>query len=229
MVGDVAALVEGLKDLLAELGRHARSLVFDHQQDAVVVGLQPDPDGRRWRGVPGRVDEQVLDDPLQLGSIGGQAQRRGIDHHRVLVLHAGVRHHPVDEGAEVDQLAARDEGAAGEPVQIQQVAEEPIKLAGVARQPMQQVGQVAGGQAGGAVLQGEGDAKDGGQGRAEVVGDGERNYGRGRIVASTFRLFQDAPMADPTATVLLDSLIALTIENHALRLEEAVRAAEFAA
>jgi hypothetical protein len=29
VVGDVAALVEGLKDLLAELGRDPRSLVFD--------------------------------------------------------------------------------------------------------------------------------------------------------------------------------------------------------
>jgi hypothetical protein len=34
---------------------------------------------------------------------------------------------------------------------------------------MQQVGQVRGGQAGGAVLQGEGDAKDGRQGRAQIV------------------------------------------------------------
>ena len=57
----------------------------------------------------------------------------------------------------------------------------------------------------------------------------ERTYGRGRIVASTFRLFQDAPLADPTATVLLDNLVALSIENRGRRLEEAVRAAEFAA
>ena len=119
----------------------------------------------------GRIDEQVLDDPLQLGSIGGQVQRRGIHHHRVVVVHVGVVDHAVDQGAEVDQLAARGKGAAGEPVQIQQVAKEPIKLAGVARQPLQQVGQVAGGQAGGAVLQGEGDAQDGRQGRAQIMGD----------------------------------------------------------
>jgi hypothetical protein len=131
VVGDVAALVEGLEDLLAELGRHTRSLVFDQQQDAVFLGMESDPDGRpRW-GVLGRIHQQVLDDPFQLGSIGGQAQRRGIDHHRVLVVEFGLVDHPVGQGAEVDQLAARGEGAAGQAVQVQQVAQEPIKLAGV--------------------------------------------------------------------------------------------------
>lgn len=57
----------------------------------------------------------------------------------------------------------------------------------------------------------------------------ERSYGRGRLVASTFRLFQDEPLADPTATNLLDSFIELSVEARAPRLEEAVRAAEAAA
>jgi hypothetical protein len=39
----------------------------------------------------------------------------------------------------------------------------------------------------------------------------ERGYGDGRIVVSTFRLFRDPPGADPTATVLLDSLIELAL------------------
>ena len=39
----------------------------------------------------------------------------------------------------------------------------------------------------------------------------ERGYGRGRLVVSTFRLFRDAPGADPTATLLLNSLIALSL------------------
>jgi hypothetical protein len=39
----------------------------------------------------------------------------------------------------------------------------------------------------------------------------ERSYGKGRIVVSTFRLFRDAPGADPTATTLLDSLIELAL------------------
>ncbi len=37
----------------------------------------------------------------------------------------------------------------------------------------------------------------------------ERPYGRGRVVVSTLRLFRDPPGDDPTATVLLDQLIAL--------------------
>jgi hypothetical protein len=39
----------------------------------------------------------------------------------------------------------------------------------------------------------------------------ERGYGEGRIVASTFRLFRDPPGADPTATLLLDSLVELAM------------------
>jgi hypothetical protein len=57
----------------------------------------------------------------------------------------------------------------------------------------------------------------------------ERSYGRGRLVASTFRLFEDTPLADPTATILTDSLVELSVEARAPRLEEAVRAAEAAA
>ena len=57
----------------------------------------------------------------------------------------------------------------------------------------------------------------------------ERSYGRGRLVATTFRLLQDEPLADPTATMLTDSLVQLALEARAPRLEEAVRAAEAAA
>jgi hypothetical protein len=57
----------------------------------------------------------------------------------------------------------------------------------------------------------------------------ERSYGRGRLVAATFRLFQDEPLADPTATMLTDALVDLALEARAPRLEEAVRAAEAAA
>ena len=35
----------------------------------------------------------------------------------------------------------------------------------------------------------------------------ERNYGRGRVVATTFRLLRDEPGSDPTATLLMDALI----------------------
>src|SRR5947207_10313546 len=39
----------------------------------------------------------------------------------------------------------------------------------------------------------------------------ERSYGKGRFVVSTFRLLRDPPGADPTATVLLDSMLALAM------------------
>jgi hypothetical protein len=52
----------------------------------------------------------------------------------------------------------------------------------------------------------------------------ERRYGKGRFVASTFRLFRDPPGIDPTATVLLDSLLALALAqgSAAARDREAV-------
>jgi len=41
----------------------------------------------------------------------------------------------------------------------------------------------------------------------------ERPYGRGRVVVSTLRLLRDPPGDDPTATVLLDGLIALALQQ----------------
>ena len=49
------------------------------------------------------------------------------------------------------------------------------------------------------------------------------------MAASTFRLFRDAPMADPTATMLLDRLVELVAESREARIEEKVRGAEAAA
>jgi hypothetical protein len=57
----------------------------------------------------------------------------------------------------------------------------------------------------------------------------ERSYGKGRMAASTFRLFRDAPWSDPTATALVDRMVGLLAESHATRIEEAARAAEAAA
>jgi hypothetical protein len=39
----------------------------------------------------------------------------------------------------------------------------------------------------------------------------ERSYGKGRFVASTFRLMRDAPGADPTATLLMEGLLRLAL------------------
>jgi hypothetical protein len=57
----------------------------------------------------------------------------------------------------------------------------------------------------------------------------ERSYGRGRLVTSTMRLFEDEPLADPTATWLAAGLVDLAMDARAQRLDEAVRIAEAAA
>ncbi|MGY3450334.1 glycoside hydrolase family 2 protein [Bradyrhizobium sp. USDA 4353] len=44
----------------------------------------------------------------------------------------------------------------------------------------------------------------------------ERGYGKGRVLVSTFRLFRDDPLADPTATVLLDALVTTALRAQTL-------------
>ncbi len=51
----------------------------------------------------------------------------------------------------------------------------------------------------------------------------ERNCGRGRMVATTFRLLEDAPGADPTATTLLDGLVELALKGRMAATAESVR------
>jgi Glycosyl hydrolases family 2/Glycosyl hydrolases family 2, sugar binding domain/Glycosyl hydrolases family 2, TIM barrel domain len=51
----------------------------------------------------------------------------------------------------------------------------------------------------------------------------ERNYGEGHIVISTFRLLRDAPGADPTATTLLDALVATAFNRMAAPQAEPAR------
>ena len=46
---------------------------------------------------------------------------------------------------------------------------------------------------------------------------GERRYGRGQVVLTTFRLLSDPPGADPIATTLLDGLIELAISKNRAR------------
>lgn len=41
----------------------------------------------------------------------------------------------------------------------------------------------------------------------------DKKFGRGKLVATTFRLTEDAPGADPTATVLTDCLIRQACEE----------------
>jgi hypothetical protein len=57
----------------------------------------------------------------------------------------------------------------------------------------------------------------------------ERSYGKGRMAATTFRLFRDAPLSDPTATMMFDRLVDLLAESRGARVEESVRAGEAAA
>ena len=43
---------------------------------------------------------------------------------------------------------------------------------------------------------------------------GERRYGRGQVVLTTFRLLNDPPGVDPIATTLLDGLIELALSQE---------------
>ena len=45
----------------------------------------------------------------------------------------------------------------------------------------------------------------------------ERAYGLGRVVTTTFRLLDDAPGVDPTATALLDGLVEVALAGRPVR------------
>lgn len=42
----------------------------------------------------------------------------------------------------------------------------------------------------------------------------EREYGRGKMAATTFRLLEDPPGADPVATTILDALIEIAVSRQ---------------
>ena len=79
--GRARALAERLEHAVAQLGRDPAAGVLDRQQDPVAPGRLCDPHPHRGvrRGVPGRVGQQVLDDPLHLAGVEGDGQRLGLD------------------------------------------------------------------------------------------------------------------------------------------------------
>ena len=74
---DVRAAVEGLEDDLLELVGNAGPVIVDDEQQ-VAVGVSRRTSIGFRRGVLDRVDDEVLDDPLDLGAIhlGDDRMRR---------------------------------------------------------------------------------------------------------------------------------------------------------
>jgi hypothetical protein len=75
---DGRPLLERLEDRLADLGRHPGSGILDHHQRAAASRLDPHPHRRAGGGVPCRIRQQVLDDPLDLGGVDRDQHGRGL-------------------------------------------------------------------------------------------------------------------------------------------------------
>src|SRR6266511_3418669 len=69
LLGGVGALAERLEDRAGQLRRHAGAGVLDHELEVAPADQAADPHRRARRGVPGRVDQQVLQDALDLGAV----------------------------------------------------------------------------------------------------------------------------------------------------------------
>ena len=118
--GPAAAALERPEDRLPLLGRDAGAGVVDAEQGPAVAGLDPDPDGRARVGVAGRVGQQVLDDPLDLGRVGHDLDGSQVQAHRVGVeqLLAGLLDYPGDQAGQVDPPAAQLDDAPVQAVQV---------------------------------------------------------------------------------------------------------------
>jgi hypothetical protein len=122
--------------------------------------------------VPGGIEEQVLDDPLDLGAVDERLDRLGLDVDRPAGELVDLGDHPVDELTDVGQGAVGLEHALLEPVEVEQVLEQPLQLPGLLDQHRHQVKGLVAGQVEPGPLQGDGDPEHGRERGPEVVGDG---------------------------------------------------------
>ena len=163
---------EGLEDGAGQLGRHARPGVLDDQLQVGPPGQRLDPHpGPRGR-VPGRVEQEVLHDPLDLGAVDERLDGLGLDVDRPAGELVDLGDHPVDELADVGQRPVGLEHPLLEPVQVEQVLEQPLQLPGLLDQHPDQVKGLLAGQVEPGPLQGDGHPEHGRERGAQVVGDG---------------------------------------------------------
>ena len=83
----------------------------------------------------------------------------------------GGLHDAPDEGADIGRATVRLHDPSDQPVQVQQVGEQPLELARVRLQAVDQVPRLGVGQVDLGAAEGERDPEDGGERRAQLVGD----------------------------------------------------------
>jgi hypothetical protein len=122
--------------------------------------------------VPGRVEQEVLHDPLDLGpSMNAWMGSASMSIGQPASWSTSVTT-PVDELADVGQRPVGLQHALLEPVQVEQVLEQPLQLAGLLDQHPDQVKGLLAGQVEPGPLQGDGHPEHGRERGAQVVGDG---------------------------------------------------------
>ena len=136
---DAGPLAERLEDRLSQLLGNAGPVVLDHDQDAVALGLDPEPDRAIGLRVAGRVHQEVLDDPLDLRGIHRDHDRFGEDHDRAVGEGVEALDRASRERADVGHAVLRVDDPSVEPVDVEQVLQQAVELAGVRGEPLEQI------------------------------------------------------------------------------------------
>ena len=166
---DLASAREGLEDRLLLGVGHARAAVVHAQERTGPVWRDRHLDGRARGGVALGVGDEVLHDALELGRVDACVDALGLHVDLPAVGPAGDD--AADELGEVGVLELDTQSSVPEPVHVEEVVEQPLEPRRLARDEADHLLPPLVGQGGPALAQGDGEAEDGGERRAQLVGD----------------------------------------------------------
>ena len=166
---DLAPAREGLEDRLLLGVGHAGAVVVHAQERTGSVGRDRHLDGRARGGVALGVGDEVLHDALELGRVDARVDALGL--HVDLPAVGPACDDAADELGEVGVLEVDTQSSVPEPVHVEEVVEQPLEPRGLARDEADHLLPPLVGQGGPALAQGDGEAEDGGERRAQLVGD----------------------------------------------------------
>ncbi len=139
--------------------------------------LQPDPDPGIAGGVLHGVAQEVLHDPSHHGRIGGDREGSHVERQATSRHELGVGDELADERPEVELLERRGRDAPVEPLEIEEVAHDAVELPGVRGDPVGHVARLDRFDLEIFAFEGDGEAEDRGERRAEVVRHGLQERG----------------------------------------------------
>jgi len=166
---DRASAREGLEDRLLLGVWHARAVVVHAEERTGAVGRDRNLDGRACGSMALGVRNEVLHDALELGWVDARANALGL--HVDLPAVGPACDDAAYELGEVGVLEVDTQPSVPEPVHVEEIVEQPLEPRGLACDEADHLLPSLVGQGGPALAQGDGEAEDGGERRAQLVGD----------------------------------------------------------